>query len=180
MFGEVAALPVVAPVAAIAFGVLLWSLYRRGAMTSPRVLVAAALCVYGAGVVANTVFPVFLDMPGGVQPWSSSISTRLFDDYEVADAVENVVVFLPVGVLVPLALRTHSLWRVAAVGAVFSLLIETVQFFSSHWLHGGHVADVNDLFYNALGGPLGYGLFVLATRVPAVARLAQRTRWPSS
>jgi glycopeptide antibiotics resistance protein len=180
VFGEVAALPVVAPVAAVAFGVLLWGLHRRGAMTLPRVLVAAALCVYGAGVVANTVFPIFLDMPGGVQPWSASISMRLFDDYEAADAVQNVVVFLPVGVLVPLALRTHSPWRVAAVGAVFSLFIETVQFFTSHWLHGGHVADVNDLFYNALGAPVGYGLFVLVTRVPAVARLAQRTRWPST
>jgi glycopeptide antibiotics resistance protein len=162
VFGEVAALPVVAPVAAVAFGVLLWGLHRRGAMTLPRVLVAAALCVYGAGVVANTVFPIFLDMPGGVQPWSASISMRLFDDYGAADAVQNVVVFLPVGVLVPLALRTHSPWRVAAVGAVFSLFIE------------------NDLFYNALGAPLGYGLFVLVTRVPAVARLAQRTRWPST
>ena len=180
MFGEVRALPVVVPVAAIAFGVLLWGLRRRGAVTLPRVLVAAVLCVYGAGVVANTVFPVFLDMPGGTQPWSSSISVRLFDDYEAADAVQNVLVFLPVGVLVPLALRTHSLWRVAVAGVVFSLFIETVQLFSSHYLHGGHVADVNDLFYNAEGAPLGYGLFVLATRVPAVAWLAQRSRWPST
>jgi glycopeptide antibiotics resistance protein len=180
LFGEVPALPVVAPVAGLTFGVLLWRLGRRGEISLLRVVAVAAVCVYGAGVAANTIFPIFLDMPGGTQPWSSSISTRLFDDYELADAVQNVVVFIPVGVFVPLVARHHSLWRVAAVGAIFSLLIETTQFFSSHYLHGGHVADVNDFFYNALGAPVGYGLFVLATRVPPVARLARRTRWPST
>jgi glycopeptide antibiotics resistance protein len=164
LFGEVPALPVVVPAAGAVLAILLWQLRRRGAMTATRVLVAAAVCVYGAGVVANTIFPVFLDMPGGVQPWSSSISTRLFVDYEVADAVQNVVVFMPVGVLVPMLTGPRSLWRVAAVGVGFSLFIETVQLFSSHYLHGGHVADVNDLFYNALGAPLGYVLFVLARR----------------
>src|SRR5262245_7073750 len=32
-------------------------------LTVARVAVAVALCVYAAGVVANTVFPVFLDIP---------------------------------------------------------------------------------------------------------------------
>ena len=180
MFGEVPALPVVAPVAAIAFGGLLWRLRGRGALTPPRVLVAALLCVYGAGVVANTIFPVFVDMPGGMRPWSTAISMRLFDDYELADAVQNVVVFVPVGVFVPLVARTRVLWRVVAVGVFFSLLIEATQFVSAHYLHGGHVADVNDFFYNALGAPVGYALFVLATRVPTVSRLVERTRWPST
>jgi glycopeptide antibiotics resistance protein len=180
LFGEVAALPVVAPVATLVFVVLLWGLHRRRALSPLRALVAAALCVYGAGVVANTVFPIFLDMPGGVQPWSTAISMRLFDDYEVADAVQNVVVFIPLGVFVPLVARTRSVWRVAVVGVISSLLIETVQFFSAHYLHGGHVADVNDLFFNALGAPIGYGLFVLVTRAPALAEVARRTRWPST
>jgi glycopeptide antibiotics resistance protein len=180
LFGEVPALPVVAPAAALTFGVLVWRLHRRGEMSLLRALVAAALCIYGAGVVANTVFPIFLDMPGGVQPWSTSISMRLFDDYEVADAVQNVVVFVPLGVFVPLVVRIRSLWRVAAVGVLFSLLIETVQFFSDHYLHGGHVADVNDLFFNALGAPLGYGLLVVATRAPVLGDLVRRARWPST
>jgi glycopeptide antibiotics resistance protein len=175
LFGEVPALPVVVPVAVVAFGLLIWRLHRRGEMSLLRVLVAAALCVYGAGVVANTVFPIFLDMPGGARPWSSSISMRWFDDYEVADAVQNVVVFVPLGVLVPLVARVRSPWPVAVVGVLLSLLIETIQFFSAHYLHGGHVADVNDLFFNALGAPLGYGLLVVATRAPVLGDLVRRT-----
>jgi glycopeptide antibiotics resistance protein len=180
LFGEVPALPVVAPAAAVAFGVLLWRLRRRGELSLARALVAAAFCVYGAGVVANTVFPIFLDMPGGVQPWSTSISVRPFVDYELADAVQNVVVFIPLGVFVPLVARTRSVWLVAAVGAGFSLLIETVQFFSAHYLHGGHVADVNDWVFNVLGAFVGYGLHVLATRTPVVSDVVRRVRRPST
>jgi glycopeptide antibiotics resistance protein len=180
LFGEVPALPVVAPAAAVVFGVMTWRLHRRGALSLLRALVAAGVCVYGAGVVANTVFPIFLDMPGGVQPWSTSISMRLFVDYELRDAIENVLVFVPVGLFLPLVTGTRSWWRVVGVGALFSLLIETAQFFSDHYLQGGHVADVNDFFFNALGAPVGFGIFLLATRVPVLADMTRRMRWSST
>ncbi|WP_101524652.1 VanZ family protein [Nocardioides houyundeii] len=180
LFGEVPALPVVAPVTAVALGVLLWRLQRRGALSPLRVVVAVCVCIYGAGVVANTIFPIFLDKPGGTPPWSSSISMTLFDDYELSDAIQNVVVFIPLGVLLPLIAGTRSLWRVAGLGVLLSLLIETAQFFSDHFLDGGHVADINDFFFNAVGAPVGYGIFMMATRTPILARLADRMSWPST
>jgi glycopeptide antibiotics resistance protein len=172
MFGEVPSLPVVVPVAVVAFGVLVWRLRRRDALTPLRVALAACACVYGAGVVANTVFPIYLDMPGGSVPWSTAISVRPFVDYELADAIQNVVVFAPVGVLVALAAARPSLAKAAAVGAVASLLIETIQLVSAHLWHGGHVADVNDLIFNAVGAMAGYGLVAGARRLPRRSRAA--------
>ncbi len=63
MFRQVPVLPIVLPIAIVAFLGLLWSLQRRNRLSLPRAALAAALCVYLAGVIANTVFPIFLDKP---------------------------------------------------------------------------------------------------------------------
>ena len=36
---------------------------------------------------------------------------------------------------------------------------------------------MNDLFFNVVGGVLGYGVFSLLNRVPALAALIDRFRW---
>jgi len=66
---EIPALPVVGPLAVVVFTVLLWRLHRRAAMTVPRVVVRALLCVYGAGVVANTLLPIVVGGGGYRPPW---------------------------------------------------------------------------------------------------------------
>ena len=66
---EVTAWPFVVPVAALAGAVLLWRLHRRAALTLPRVLVGAVVAVYVAGVVANSLFPVFIGKPGSLSWW---------------------------------------------------------------------------------------------------------------
>jgi glycopeptide antibiotics resistance protein len=177
VFREVPVLPAVIPVAAAVFLALVWRLHRRGLLTVARVAVAFALCVYAAGVVANTVFPIFLDMPGGNVEWNAPLVVVPTVDYEFADAVTNVLIFVPVGMLVPLLVARASWWRVVAAGAVFSLAIEVTQFVTAHLLGGGHIADVNDLLSNTVGGALGFGLFSLLVRVPRAAALIDRFRW---
>lgn len=177
MFRQVPVLPVVIPVAVAVFLALVWHLYRRGLLTVARAAVAFALCVYAAGVVAKTVFPIFLDRPAMAAPWNASLVVVPMVDYELADAVENLLVFVPVGMLVPLLVARASWWRVVAVGAVFSLAIEVTQFFTANLLGGGHVADVNDLLSNTAGGALGFGLFSALVRVPGAAALVDRFRW---
>lgn len=177
MFGEVPVLPVVVPLAAVVLLVLLWVLQRRDRLTAPRAAVALALCAYAGGVVANTVFPIYLDMPGSDRPWHASLSTVPLVDYEVADAVMNIVVFVPVGVLVPLLVAGASWRRVLAVGTAFSLAIEVSQYIAAHLFHGGHVADVNDLLFNVVGALLGFGLLTALTRVPRADVLVRRFSW---
>jgi len=174
VFREVPVLPVVLPLALAVLAPLLWHLRRRRLLTAPLVAVAVALCVYAAGVVANTVFPVYLDKPHEAV-WQLYLDP--FAPYDVADAVMNVAVFVPVGVLVPLVRPRSPWWGTAAVAAGFSLVIELAQYLTGNLLGGGHVADVHDLFFNVVGGLLGLGLLTAAERVPALGRLVDRFRW---
>lgn len=180
MFREVPVLPVVVPLAAVVLGLLLWRLHRTGRLTVPRAAVALALAVYAAGVVANTVFPIFLDKPASSAAWDAHLVLVPLVDYEVADAVMNVLVFLPLGMLLPLLLARPSWWRVVLTAAAFSLAIEVTQYVTSHLLGGGHVADASDLLFNVVGGALGLGLFTVLCRVPALDAFFDRFRWTTA
>jgi glycopeptide antibiotics resistance protein len=87
-------------------------------------------------------------------------------------------VFLPLGVLIPLLLVRPTWPRVLAVVAGASLAIEVAQFLTARLAAGGHVADVNDWLFNTSGGALGFGILTLLTRVPALAAVVDRFRWP--
>lgn len=175
MFREVPVLPVVVPAAAAIFLAMLWYLHSRGRLSVPRAAVALALCVYAAGVVANTVFPIYLNKPAFTPQWK--VYFEPLADYGVGDAVKNILVFVPVGIIVSLLLAKASWWRVVAVAAAFSLAIELTQFVTDNLLGGGHLADVNDLLFNVTGGVLGFGLFAALSRVPAIAVFINRFHW---
>jgi glycopeptide antibiotics resistance protein len=175
-FGEVSALPVVVPLGLVLFALLLWRLHARRLLSLPRSAVAGALAVYAAGVMANTVFPIFLRAPDR-GPWSPGLALIPFYDYEVADAVMNTLVFLPLGMLIPLLLSRPTWWRVLAVAVAVSLTIEVTQLAAQGLFGGGHIADVNDVLFNIAGGALGYALFRFLRRVPGFAGFIDRFRW---
>lgn len=177
MFHEVPVLPVVVPVAAAILVGLLWDLHRRDRLSAPRALVALTLCVYAAGVVANTVFPIFLDMPAGDAPWTAYLDVLPLAGYEVSDAVTNILVFVPLGMLVSLLAASTSWWRALAAAAALSLAIEVAQLVTARWLGGGHIADVNDFVFNVVGAALGLGLISMVSRAPRAAALINRFRW---
>ncbi len=175
MLDRVPVLPVVVPIAVVVLVLLLWHLRSRGLLTPPRASVALALCVYSAGVVANTVFPVYLDPVARHTRWS--LQPVPLAGYEWADAAMNVALFVPLGALLALALGTLSWWRVLVAAAVAGLVIESTQLLTGAFLGGGHVADVDDLLSNVVGGMVGWGLLVALRQVPAGARLVERFRW---
>jgi len=177
VFHQVPVLPVVVPVAAAVVVVLLWTLRRRELLTGRRAAVALAVGVYVAGVLANTVFPIFLDKPSTEQPWDTYLNLVPLTGYEVRDAVINIVVFVPLGILVPLFLPRARWWSVLGLGAGFSLLIEVVQYVTARLLGGGHVADVNDLLFNVVGAALGLALLGAATRRPRARSTIDEFRW---
>lgn len=98
-----------------------------------------------------------------------------FHDYEVGDALTNVLVFVPRGVLIPLLVARPSWLRVLTVAAGVSLAIELMQLSAQAFFAGGHVADVNDLLFNVIGAAIGYGLFLLLTRLPGVGGWIERS-----
>ncbi len=173
------ALPVVVPLAVLALVVLLGRLRRRGALTLPRIAVAVVLCVYGAGVVANTVFPVTIGRGASDLPWTVFLHLTPLAGTEPFDMLQNVVVFVPLGVLLPLVARVRSAGRVLLIGFLVSLFMEALQLLNAVTASGGHVADVDDLLANTVGAPIGYGLLQAALLVPALARLAAAATWPA-
>ncbi len=97
--------------------------------------------------------------------------------YEVVDAVTNICVFVPLGVLLALALPRWTSRRVLTAAAVFSLGIEVSQYVTARLLGGGHVADINDFIFNVVGAALGCALLFALTQAPHAARVVDRFRW---
>lgn len=176
-FGEVPVLPVVVPLAVVVCIVLIWRLRARRLLSVPSAAVAAMIAVYAAGVVGNTVFPIFLNAPDSGSPWSPAMALIPFHDYEVADALMNMAVFVPLGVLIPLLLARPSWRRVLATVAGTSIAIELTQLVAQRFFAGGHIADINDFIFNVVGGALGFALFLLVNRVPVLRRVIDRFRW---
>jgi len=176
-FQEVPVLPVVIPLGVLIFALLLLHLRGRGLFSVPRVAVAAAVAVYAAGITANTVFPIFLNKPERPGSWEPGLALIPFVDYELYDAVMNMAVFLPLGMLVPLMLRGPVWWKVLVGIGASSLTIELTQLAAQAFLAGGHIADINDFLFNVLGGATGYGLFRLMVRIPVLSAIINRFRW---
>ncbi|WJQ82721.1 VanZ family protein [Brevibacillus brevis] len=80
-------------------------------------------------------------------------------DILVFNLAGNVILFVPLGLLVPLLfLRFQNIHRVFFLTLFVSLIIETLQLLLSLGSF-----DVDDLLLNVLGGLIGYGMFRLGT-----------------
>jgi glycopeptide antibiotics resistance protein len=176
-FGEVPALPVAVLFGVVVLVVQLVFLLRGGRFSWPRTAVAAVIAVYAAGIFANTVFPIVLNPATSAEPWSPALALIPFHDYEVDDALTNVVVFVPLGILIPLLMRRPQWWKVLLTAVMVSLTIELVQLAAQRLFSGGHVADVNDFIWNTAGGVVGYAIFAVLSRVPLLAAILGRFRW---
>jgi len=176
-FGEVPVLPVAIPLGIALFALLIVDLSRRKNLTLPRAITAAVVAIYAAGIIANTVFPIYLSPADSDAAWSPAIALVPFYDYEVEDALTNLAVFLPLGFLIPLLLQRASWQKVVLTAVSISLGIELAQLAAQAYFSGGHIADLNDLMWNTAGGVIGYGIYLSAARVPSLAVLMSRFRW---
>ena len=85
----------------------------------------------------------------------------------VHNARGNVMLFFPLGILLPLVWRRLRFWSGIQIAIALSSSIELVQYFSRTWIN--RTADVNDVILNVLGASLGLALVFLL-------RLRQGTR----
>jgi glycopeptide antibiotics resistance protein len=76
----------------------------------------------------------------------------------------NLVLFLPLGILLPLTFdRWRSLKRVMAIAFCLSLSIETIQFLS-RFIGSPRAVDIDDVLLNTLGACLGFFVYQLANK----------------
>lgn len=96
--------------------------------------------------------------------WSTNKDLKGFC---VINTLGNVVLFLPLGVLLPLVgRRFHLLKRVLLLALCLSLSIELLQFML-RFLGNARAVDIDDVILNTLGAFLGFACYkaLVATRV---------------
>ncbi|MFF8997148.1 VanZ family protein [Streptomyces achromogenes] len=144
----------------------------RPGWTARHVVLRTAACLYAAAVLSITVFP--LEVTWGryanQMPWTNQVNYVPLVTADVT-AVPNILMFVPLGFLLPLLTRVDGAARAVAVSALASLGIESAQLLSYVLFHNGRSVDVNDLLANTLGGLTGYLLVRLALGRPSVREL---------
>jgi glycopeptide antibiotics resistance protein len=158
---------------------LVFRVYRhrtRGhPLSFPREILLLIFVIYLAGLAAVTLTPnrssrVRAEGTGGIElhpnlaslTCSSAILPRgsTARGFCVRNARGNVLLFFPLGILIPLVWRHLRFWRGIQIAIALSLSIELVQYLSSAW--GSYrSADVNDLILNVVWAGLGLALVSL-------------------
>jgi glycopeptide antibiotics resistance protein len=171
---------------------LVFRLYRHRTGGRPlsfqREMLLLTVVLYLAGLVAATLTPnrssrLRAEGRGGMElhPRVASLtcsspnmpSGSRARAFCVHNARGNVLLFFPLGILIPLLWKHLRFWRGMQIAFALSVGIELVQYLSSAW--GSYrAADVNDVILNVFGASLGLALVSLfrlrpGTR-PAVPR----------
>jgi glycopeptide antibiotics resistance protein len=132
-----------------------------------RRLTVTILLLYAAGVVAVTVFPIQVH-PAAYwtgEPWWTVLRWKA-GEVDAPSFILNVIMFVPLGVLVPLLRPSlDAVRRLAGLAAAASLGIEVTQFLLGVTLGSRRTVDVNDLIANTAGALLG--LLILRLAVPS-------------
>lgn len=113
---------------------------------------------YGVLLLYVTVFsrPSNCEMAYNLCPFSSYVQIGNGDGYLLPQAIMNVVVFVPVGFLVRVVFKEWSMGEIVACGAMFSVVIETLQLVL---LKG--TAELDDVIHNTLGCFIGIVVYKL-------------------
>ncbi|PVC69440.1 VanZ family protein [Streptomyces sp. CS081A] len=143
----------------------------RGGPLALRVLAA----VYAAAVLSITVFPLWIYGGGyrNAAPWISQIQPipLLIADVSM---IPNVIMFVPLGFLLPLLSPGLTRGRTVALCALASLGIEITQLLQYIALGNGRSVDVNDLIANTLGGLIGCAALRVTRRATAARAVLDR------
>lgn len=132
------------------FGKYLFSLKS---LTKKKITMAAVLAGYLAVVAVQTYFS---REPGS----RTGIDLVLFSTWGTtaqahAYVIENIILFLPLGVLLPLTFPAMRSWyRTTGMGLLLSVVIEGTQLMTSR----GH-CQADDVMTNTLGAWIGFLIF---------------------
>ena len=130
-----------------------------------RVVTASIFLLYALSVAALTVVPRVGRPPGfdGDVPWWIVVQWVPFR-VETWSFLLNIVMFVPLGVFVPLLWRAADSWRrIAALSLAASAGIESAQLLLWLTLGSFRTVDVNDLIANTAGGVAGLVLLRTVT-----------------
>ncbi len=172
---------VLLPLLAASLAVMLWRLHRGGRFSWLRAIAGVAACCYGIAVLREVLQPFQVGIDHRFYPgWRAFVHLTPLIGAEPGDMLDNVMLFLPLGVFLVLLARVRSAWRVTLIGFASSLIIEITQLVIDVTVSTGRVADVNDLLGNTIGTAAGYTLACLCRCLAPLARLSSAVAWPSA
>lgn len=94
---------------------------------------------------------------------------------KITQILANVLMFVPLGFIYPIVFpKTRRLWKTTIGMALFSFLIEFIQYFI------GRCADIDDLVLNTMGGVLGYFAFYMFLKLWKLIKRRQKGSGSSS
>ncbi|MGW2182369.1 VanZ family protein [Streptomyces sp. NPDC001732] len=156
---------------ALAIFALLALVRRRANVPGWRggpLVLRALTALYATAVASITFFPLWIY--GGeyrnAAPWISQIQPIPLLTADLS-MMPNVIMFVPLGFLLPLLSHRLTRGRTVAICALASLGIELAQLLQYIALGNGRAVDINDLIANTLGGLLGYATLRTAQRIAA-------------
>jgi glycopeptide antibiotics resistance protein len=171
-----------------------WLVFRLYRLRTPghrlsfhREILLLTFVVYLSGLATATLLPnhnsrlaaeaaVGIDLHPNLASLTCSSATlprgSTAQAFCVHNARGNVMLFFPLGILLPLVWRRLRFWSGIQIAIALSSSIELFQYLSRTWIN--RTADVNDVILNGLGASLGLALvFLLRLRRgtrPAVPR----------
>ncbi|MBC6462799.1 VanZ family protein [Actinomadura sp. HBU206391] len=151
---------------------------RRGNVPGWRggpLALRAVTALYAAAVASLTFFPLWI-YGGDYRNRASWIGQVQPIPLLTADIsmIPNVIMFVPLGFLLPLLSHGCTLGRTAVTCALVSLGIELTQMLQYIALGNGRAVDIDDLIANTLGGLLGYAALRTAQRADATHAVLNR------
>jgi glycopeptide antibiotics resistance protein len=135
--------------------------------------------MYMVAILSQTILPMIsINTPGGVFPgmWRGRFvnlvpfetikmyltmendSVTDWGQLPILNLLGNIGLFVPFGLLFPVVSSRHKFIYTLCAGAVFSLLIEVIQYFI------GRSSDVDDLILNTAGSCVGFLLFFVIVK----------------
>jgi glycopeptide antibiotics resistance protein len=160
---------------------------RRYPLSWPREILLLTFVVYLSGLAAATLTPNHpsrqnAETAKGVElrPNLASLtcsSATLPSGWRAQafcahNARGNFMLFVPLGILIPLLWRRAGFWKGMQIAIALSVGIEIVQYFSRAW--GSYrSADINDVILNGAGACLGLLVVSLLRWRPADRRIGR-------
>lgn len=144
--------------------VAIWLNYRnqrRAKQNKPFIPVTPYVALGGYAVMLLSI--TFLSRESGT---SGVVDLELFSTLKIntrnnAYVIENVLLFIPYGIVVPWAAKwARHLWKCAFLGVLSSLVIESMQLLTQRGCF-----QVDDILTNLLGSIIGYMLFWICIKI---------------
>ncbi|MEW4430962.1 VanZ family protein [Paenibacillus pabuli] len=136
--------------------------------TSKQYMLMLTFAIYMLGVLHFVFFPIDVNIGiyANQTPWYKNLQWVPLLTADAPSFLLNIVLFMPLGFLLPLLKPSvDSIRKAAAAGLMLSFSIEILQLVIRITLGNGRSTDINDLIANTAGSVLGFVILGLLIRL---------------